>query len=164
MFTKEDICRMLDESGIHYDRLDHRAVFNMAESRTLERPHPEAEAKNLLVCDDRKQAYFLLTLRGEKQADLKAFRKAYGTRRLTFASPDDLMRLLGLIPGAVTPFGLLNDTAHAVEFHLDRSFLEGEGLIALHPCDNTATLFLTARDLMRFLEDHGTAVHLTEFA
>ena len=70
------------------------------------------------------------------------------------------MDILGLIPGAVTPLGLLNDQEHKVTFFLDKSFLEGSGLIGVHPNDNTATLWLRTEDLIALLRDHGTAVRV----
>ena len=72
------------------------------------------------------------------------------------------MDILGLIPGAVTPLGLLNDREHRVTFFLDRSFLEGSSLIGVHPNDNTATVWLKVRDLLRLLEENGTQITLFE--
>jgi len=66
--------------------------------------------KNLFVHDDKKRAYYLITVKGDKRADLKEFRKNNNTRPLSFASENDLMEVMQLIPGAVTPFGILNDT------------------------------------------------------
>jgi Ala-tRNA(Pro) deacylase len=70
--------------------------------------------------------------------------------------------MMGLIPGAVTPLGLLNDEPHRVRCFLDESFLEGDGRISVHPNDNTATVFLQAADLIRLLEDHGAAVDVVQ--
>lgn len=70
------------------------------------------------------------------------------------------MDILGLIPGAVTPLGLLNDREHKTTFWLDKSFLEGSGLIGVHPNDNTATVWLKTQDLLRLLEENGTQVTL----
>lgn len=72
-------------------------------------PYPEADAKNLFVRDDKKRNYYLITVKGDKKVDLKEFRKKNNTRPLRFASENDLMDILGLIPGAVTPLGILND-------------------------------------------------------
>ena len=97
----------------------------------------------------------LLSLKGEGHLDLKAFQKSQGLRRLSLASPADLAAFLQLAPGSVTPFGLLNDARHRVEFFLDRRFLEGAGRIGIHPNENTATVWLAARDLLRLLEEQG---------
>ena len=122
-------------------------------------PYPEADAKNLFIRDDKKRNYYLITVKGNKRVGLKAFRQQNDTRPLTFASDQDLMDILGLIPGAVTPLGL-NDREHKVTFWLDKSFLEGSGLIGIHPNDNTATVWLKARDLLRLLKETGTQITL----
>ena len=94
---------------------------------------------------------------------LAAFAAKYGTRKLSFASAEDLMALLSLIPGAVTPLGLLNAGASAVTLFLDRDFLAEEAsLIGVHPCDNTATVWLGTQELCRILRDAGITVSPVE--
>ena len=158
--NKEEIYALLDAEQIRYEVTEHKAVYNMAEAAELELPYPEADAKNLFIRDDKKCSYYLITVKGDKHVNLKAFRQQYHTRPLSFASADDLMNMLGLIPGAVTPLGLLNDTAERVQFWLDRAFLDAPGLIGVHPNDNTATIWLKTEDLLRVLCQHGTQITL----
>ena len=153
MLSKEQTCEALRAMGIEFERDDHPAVCNMAEMAKIDLPHPEAEAKNLFLRDDRREHFFLLTVRGDRRVDLKEFRRAHRTRPLKFASEEELSSLLGLIPGAVTPLGVLNDAEHRVKFFLDRAF--AGGLVGVHPNDNTATLWLRAEDLIRVVRDHG---------
>lgn len=159
MFYKQEIYDILHAHGIRYKVTEHPAVFNMAQLSSVPLPYPEADAKNLFVRDDKRKNYYLLTVRGDQRVDLKAFRKTYGTRPLTFVPPDELSELLGLIPGAVSPFGLLNDEERKVAFYIDRSFLEGSGLVGVHPNDNTATVWLKTADLLSLLREHGSEVH-----
>ena len=156
MMDKEQTCQFLRDMGIEFERVDHPAVCNMAEMAKIDLPHPEAEAKNLFLRDDRREHFFLLTVRGDRRVDLKEFRRARQTRPLRFASEDELSSLLGLIPGAVTPLGVLNDAEHHVKFFLDRAF--ADGLVGEHPNDNTATLWLRAEDLIRVVRDHGDEI------
>ena len=156
--NKEEIYRFLENQQIPFERMEHIAVFNMAEMREVHLPHPEAEAKNLFVRDDKKRNYYLITVRGDKRVDLKEFQAAQGTRRLSFASDEDLMTILGLIPGAVTPLGLLNDAERKVHFYLDEAFFDEPKLIGLHPNDNTATVWLNTEDLIRIIREHGNPV------
>lgn len=156
MLTKEQTCEALRAMGIEFERVDHPAVFNMAETAELALPHPEAEAKNLFLRDDRREQYFLLTVRGDRRVDLKEFRQTHQTRPLKFASEEELSSLLGLIPGAVTPLGVLNDAEHRVKFFLDHAF--ASGLVGVHPNDNTATLWLRAEDLIRVVREHGNEI------
>lgn len=160
--NKQEIYALLDEKNIWHEVTEHKAVYNMAEVAEIQLPYPEADAKNLFIRDDKKRNYFLITVKGNKRVDLKAFRQQNGTRPLTFASDQDLMDTLGLIPGAVTPLGLLNDRVHKVTFWLDKSFLEDSGLIGVHPNDNTATVWLKTQDLLRLLEEDGTQITLFE--
>ncbi len=135
-------------------------MYNMAEVAEIQLPYLESDAKNLFIRDDKKCNYYLITVKGNKRVDLKAFRKQNDTRPLTFASDQDLMDMLGLIPGAVTPLGLLNDREHKVTFWLDKSFLDASGLIGVHPNDNTATVWLKTQDLLRLLEENDTQITL----
>ena len=160
--NKKEIYALLSARNIWHEVTEHKAVYNMAEVAEIQLPYPEADAKNLFIRDDKKRNYYLITVKGDKRTDLKAFRQQNGTRPLTFASDQDLMDILGLIPGAVTPLGLLNDQEHKVTFFLDKSFLEGSGLIGVHPNDNTATVWLKARDLLRLLEENGTQITMFE--
>lgn len=107
--NKQEIYDLLNRSGVTFEAVEHKAVCNMAQLSEIEMPWPEAEAKNLFVRDDKKQRYILITVKGEKRVDLKAFRRAHQMRPLSFATAEELMDKLGLIPGAVTPLGALND-------------------------------------------------------
>ena len=156
--NKDEILMLLRQKGIPYEYAGHRAVYNMEEMREVHLPHPEAEAKNLFVRDDKKRNYYLITVRGEKRIDLKKFQSDQGTRRLSFASDDDLMSILGLTPGAVSPFGLLNDSEHRTVFFIDREFTDADALIGVHPNENTATVWLKTSDLIRLISEKGTTV------
>lgn len=106
--------------------------------------------KNLFVHDDKKRV------------DLKEFRKNNNTRPLSFASENDLMEVMQLIPGAVTPFGILNDTECKVQFIIDEAFLQKPELIGVHPNDNTATVWLKTNNLITIIKEHGNQVKITK--
>ena len=155
--NKQEVYDFLTSRGIEYEVTEHGAVFNMEEMSHVELLHPEADAKNLFVRDDKKRNYYLITVRGDKRVDLKKFREEHGTRPLGFASENDLMNLLGLIPGAVTPLGILNDSEKKVKLFLDEELLKC-GLIGVHPNDNTATVWLKTTDLIDIITEHGNEV------
>ena len=150
------------DKGITYEKTEHPAVFSMKEVPAVELPHPEADAKNLFVRDDKKRNYFLITVRGDKRVDLKAFAKDHGTRRLSFASAEDLMEMLGVAPGSVSPFGILNDEERKVKVFLDQDFWKDAGLIGVHPNENTATVWLQAEEMAEILREHGNEVEKVE--
>ena len=158
--TKQETYDYLTNCGVDYEVTEHEAVFNMEELKAVELPYPEADAKNLFVRDDKKRNYYLITVKGDKRVDLKQFQKDHGTRKLSFASADDLMRIMKLIPGAVTPLGLLNDEEQKVTLFLDADF-DG-GLVGVHPNDNTATVWITAAELIRVIEEHGNKVNVVK--
>ncbi len=160
--NKQEIYDYLNDKNIPYEVAEHQAVFNMEQLSEIELPHPDADAKNLFVRDDKKKNYYLITVKGDKRVDLKDFRRRYGTRPLTFASGDDLMSILGLIPGAVTPLGVLNDAEAKVKVFIDGDFTEGDGIIGVHPNDNTATVWLKVCDLIDIIKAHGNDVETVQ--
>ena len=134
----------------------------MNELSNIEVPYPEYDAKNLFVRDDKKKNYYLITVRGNKRVDLKAFRSKNKTRSLSFASEKDLMDIMNLVAGSVTPLGLLNDKELKVSFYLDNEFLEGKQMIGIHPNDNTATIWLKVHDLLDMVKEHGNQINVIE--
>ncbi|MDO4178417.1 MAG: prolyl-tRNA synthetase associated domain-containing protein [Phascolarctobacterium sp.] len=160
--NKQQIYDFLKQANIWHEITEHEAVYNMAELANIEIPYPEYDAKNLFVRNDKKRNYYLITVKGDKRVDLKEFRKNNNTRALSFASSDDLMNIMGLIPGAVTPLGLLNDSEHKVTLFLDNDFTSDLGLIGVHPNDNTATVWLKAEDLIKIIQQHGNDVNVIQ--
>ena len=158
--TKQETYEYLTNHGVQYEITEHAAVFNMEELYAVNLPYPECNAKNLFVRDDKKWNYYLITVKGDKKVNLKEFRKTHGLRNLSFASADDLMSIMKLIPGAVTPLGLLEDEDRKVILYLDAAF--GDGLIGVHPNDNTASIWLRASDLVKVIEEHGNTVNVVE--
>lgn len=155
---KQEIYDFLKKRNIWYEITEHKAVFSMKELSEIEVPYSEYDAKNLFVRDDKKRNYYLITVKGNKKVDLKKFRKANETRPLTFASEQDLMDILKLHPGSVSPFGLLNYESLKVMFCLDEAFLDGKQIIGIHPNDNTATVWLKVADLVDIIKEHGNQV------
>lgn len=161
-YGKQEIYRLLSENGVWHEITEHKAVYNMDEVADIDLPYPEAECKNLFVRDKKKREYYLISVKGDKRVNLKKFREKYNTKPLGFASEDDLMNILGLIPGAVTPLGLLNDTEDKVVLYLDQDFFKDEHLIGVHPNDNTATVWMKVDDLVRIIIEQGKRVEVTE--
>lgn len=159
--NKAETYQYLRGHGISYEVTEHQAVYNMEELDAVALPYPEWDAKNLFVRDDKKRNYYLITVKGDKRVDLKEFRKRHGLRNLSFASAENLMGILGLLPGSVTPLGLLQDAQCRVRLYLDAAF--SGHLIGVHPNDNTATVWLQTDDLVSLLRAHGNEVDIVEF-
>mgnify|MGYP003178139855 FL=1 len=160
--NKQEVYDFIKSKNIWYEITEHKAVFSMSELSNIEVPYPEYDAKNLFVCDDKKKNYYLITVRGNKRVDLKAFRSKNKTRPLSFASEKDLMDIMNLVAGSVTPLGLLNDKELKVSFYLDNEFLEGKQMIGIHPNDNTATIWLKVHDLLDIIKEHGNQINVIE--
>lgn len=151
--NKEETIDYLRKRGIEVEITEHQAVYNMAELDSVDLPYPDRDAKNLFVRDDKKRNYYLISVKDDKRVNLKEFRKAQGLRSLSFASADDLAKIMDLTPGSVSPLGILNDEERKVTFFLDEAFKGG--LVGVHPNDNTATIWLDADALMHIVEEHG---------
>ena len=159
---KQEIYDYLKEKNNWYEITEHKPVYNMEEFYEIDIPYPEGNAKNLFLRDDKKRNYYLITVNGEKRVDLKEFRRKNNTRSLSFASENDLMNIMNLIPGSVTPLGILNDKEIKVQVFIDKDFIELPGIIGVHPNDNTATVWLKTEDLINIIKEHGNKVDIVE--
>ena len=115
---------------------------------------------SLFLRDDKKRNYYLVTLPGHKSANLKSLSERIPSRKLSFASEDDLRKLLLLEKGHVTPIGVLNNAEKNVTVVFDRS-LQGQRL-GIHPMENTATVFLAFEDVQKLIERHGNPIVLCD--
>lgn len=152
MYTKkEEVYKYLDNLNIKYKKVEHKAVYTMEETASLNIDNNDEMVKNLFIRDDKKQNYYLVLVKGDKKVNLKELRNALGLRPLTFASEEDLEKYLGLKKGSVTIFGILNDTEHKVKVLIDneiKTFKE----IGAHPNENTASIWLALEDIEKILK------------
>lgn len=160
---KQAVYQLLTNRGLWYEADQFDSYEALVATPTEHLRYPAADTVNLFLRDDKRRDYYLLTVQAGKRADLKQFRRQHGTRQLSFASEQDLMDILGLRPGTVNPIALLRDTRHNVQFFLDRNLLAPLGIVALHPNDGTAILWMKTQDLLDLLEEHGVQANLAEF-
>lgn len=152
---KSQIYQYLREKGIRYKAIEHEAVFTVEQAKSLNLPDTEAGAKNLFLRDDKKRNYYLLSVRDALPVNLKEFQRKIGSRRLSFASEEDLYQIMKLTKGAVSPFGVMNDDRCMVRVYFD-AFFEGK-MISVHPNENTATVYLECDDLVKLIHEHGNS-------
>lgn len=157
---KQDIYDYLDKNSISYTTVEHPPAFTVDDILSFHLPNPELGAKNLFLRDDKKQNYYLLTVKEDKEFSIKDFQTKADTRRLSFASEEDLMRIMNLTRGSVSPFGVLNDKDLIVKVYLD-SYFNGKK-ICIHPNENTASLYIESEDLIRIIRQHGNSVEFIE--
>lgn len=161
MLGRREVLELLDREGVAYELYEHEAVFTVEEARAAGIPHRELGAKNLFLRDDKHRAYYLVCLPDDKRVSLREVQERLGSRRLSFASEQDLRSMLGLIPGSVTPLGALNDAFGSVEVVLDQAIVDARR-VTVHPCDNTATVLLATTDLTALLRRHGHNVRVVD--
>lgn len=152
--TPEELWARLDALGVPHTTHRHAPVFTVEEAQRLKGDLPGAHTKNLFL-RDKKGTMWLLVARFDKEVDLKVVAPQVGARgRLSFGSAERLMRYLGVIPGSVTPFAVLNDHGNHVSVALDAG-LRGQEVWNAHPLDNAMTTAVTRDDLLRFLDALG---------
>lgn len=140
--------------GFVFERYEHPAVMTVAESESLALDLPGAKTKNLFLRDKKGSKYFLVTIPAALSVNLKQLGALLGVVGLSFASPERLLTHLGVTPGSVTMLGLVNDTAHNVQFVIDQALWDASAVQA-HPLINTATMVVPHADLIRFLAVTG---------
>jgi len=156
----EQVYAALDALGIPYDRYDHPPVFTGDEAALHWAAIPGRGVKNLFLRNKKGNRHYLVILPIEKEADLRRFVKAIGDDRLSFGSADRLAEHLGLTPGSVSPFGLLNNPSHSVQVFVDAA-LRGDGRLIFHPNLNQHSVTITPADLDRFFVSTGHRVSWT---
>ena len=147
--TTDQLLDFLRQNGLGYRLYEHEAVFTAEQALKICGHIPGIHCKNLFL-KDKDDAMWLVTLPDEKKADLKALPQRIGSKRLSFGNSALLSEALGVNPGSVTPFALINDAAKRVQPVLDRWMMDQE-LINVHPLANTATITLKTADLVRFM-------------
>lgn len=147
----------LHELGITYERHEHPPVATVDEAEAHWTGIEATHCKNLFLRNQKGNRHYLVVLMHSKKADLRKVADQIGDGKLSFASPERLSTHLGLTPGSVSPFGLINDRDHAVRVVLDRD-LKSAARVSFHPNINTATYVISAADFDRFLTACGNIV------
>ncbi|HEY6023381.1 MAG TPA: prolyl-tRNA synthetase associated domain-containing protein [Pseudolabrys sp.] len=152
--TPDQLFAALDALGIKYSTVKHPPLFTVEQSQSLRGQIPGGHTKNLFLRDKKYAIYLVVTLE-DANVDLKGLHRTLGASgRFSFGSADLLREVLGVEPGAVTPFGVINDTEGRVTVVLDAAMMEHETL-NYHPLVNTMTTSIKRDDLVKFLESTG---------
>ena len=160
--TPSDLFAFLAARGIAQTTLEHPAVFRVDDGHDIKAALPGGHTKNLFLKDAKGQLWLICAL-GETRIDLKAAPAAIGSARLSFGSQERLWDALGVRPGSVTVFALINDPEHRVRLVLDKALLDHEP-VNFHPLVNTATTAISVQGLMDFLKALDIAPLIVDFA
>lgn len=145
-----DLYQFLARHKIEYERYDHPAVYTVEDVKRLVPALPAAETKNLFLRDHQGKRHFLVVVPADKRVDIRSLNAVVGSSRLSFGSADRLKKFLGVDPGSVSIFGLVNDPDRNVELIVDESLWKAEAF-QFHPLVNTSTLVVSSTSLKRFL-------------
>ncbi len=151
--SRDELFDFLGKLGISTSTIDHVPVFTVEDARLVHGNIPGGHCKNLF-CKDEKGVLWLIVALEDARIDLKAAKDKIGSKRLTFGKPELLMEILGVTPGSVTPFGLINDEGHLTNVILDEAMMKHD-LLNYHPLSNDATTTISGKDLIRFIEATG---------
>lgn len=153
--------KYLADHEIGYERYDHPPVFTVEDVNRLVPPLPAAKTKNLFLRDNKGRRHFLVVVGDEKRVELKTLAGLLGSSRLRFGAADRLKKHLGVDPGAVSLFAVVNDLDNAVEVIIDRELWKSEAF-QFHPLVNTSTLVISRDNLKRFLAQTGHEVQILD--
>lgn len=159
---EQKVYETLERLGISFVRHEHPPVFTVEEAEQHWENITGAHCKNLFLRNKKGNRHYLVVIDSSKRADLKALEKQLGEDRLSFASPERLMRYLGLEVGAVSPLGLINDSQKEVQVIIDQDLKEADS-INFHPNVNTATVGMSFSDFEKFLSFCGQSVRYLRF-
>src|SRR4051812_48173881 len=151
--TPDQLFAYLDGLGIAHKTVTHPPLFTVEQSRALRGQIPGGHTKNLFL-RDKKNTLFLVVAEEHAPIELKSLHHRLGAGRFSFGAPNLLREVLGVEPGAVTPFGAINDAAGRVTVVLDATLLE-HATLNFHPLNNTMTTAIGREDLLKFLEATG---------
>ena len=161
MLSPQQLFDRLAELGIDHKTVEHEAVFTVEQAKQHRGVLPGHHIKNLFLRNKKEEMWLVVALE-DRAIDLKRLGERLGAGRLSFGSPERLRTYLGVEPGSVTPFAVINDTQRKVALVLDSGLRDG-GPINAHPLTNTMTSAIALADLLRFFEATGHAPRWLDF-
>ena len=161
MTTRAELMAFLDQIGADHATTDHPAVFRVGEGEEIKQAIPGAHTKNLFLKDAKGQLW-LISAQDRTVIDLKRLHTVIGSARLSFGSAELMEAVLGVTPGSVTAFALMNDTDRRVRFVLDRNLREADR-VNFHPLVNTATTGVDQAGFRKFLGAVGVTPMAVDF-
>jgi Ala-tRNA(Pro) deacylase len=157
-----DVYALLDSLGVRYERFDHAPVFTCEEADAAVPNHAAVQTKNLFLRDKRGRRHILVVTSCARTVDIKHVASLVDADRLSFGSPERLMKYLGVTPGSVTVLGLMNDAEQGVELCVDADVWNTPEW-RCHPLINSSTLIISRGDIEKFLAHTGHTARVVGF-
>jgi len=161
MLKPQQLFARLDELGLAHKTVEHAPVFTVEQAKAHRGELPGHHIKNLFLRNKKEEMWLVVALE-DRAVDLKRLGEVLGAGRLSFGSPERLHKYLGVEPGSVTQFAVINDTGHQVTLVLDRG-MQAAGLVNAHPLTNSMTSAISLADLQRFFEATGHPARWLDF-
>ena len=158
MFTQDELIKLLDVTGYDYDFHEHDPLFTVKDSNRLRGKIKGLHSKNLFL-KNKKNKFYMFSCEEFSKINLKSISKSLGLGNVSFAKEEYLLKLLGIRPGSVTPFALLNNTENNIDLYLEDKMYESE-FINFHPLTNKATVTIKSRDFMDFMIENKKKIHI----
>ena len=154
MTPYEIVKNKLDELNIEFEQVDHPAALTTEEADKYIEGIEGVRTKTMFLTDKKKTQWFLLVMDDIHRLDMARFEEITGAKRMKMASAESLMEKMGLTPGSVSIFGLLNNKDHDINVYIEKAIVDEERM-SFHPNDNTKTIFISTPDMFRFFEHMG---------
>ena len=156
MLSEKKLLTLIEEKGLDFKLYAHEPLFTVEESIKYRGTIDGAHSKNIFL-KNKKNQFFLFSCIEDTHINLKKISKSLALGNISFANEDYLMNILGIKPGSVSPFGLLNDEEKKVKFFFDQEFMEYE-IVNFHPLINTSTVSIAPNDLINLIEQRHSKV------
>ena len=162
MDAYQQVANKLQELGITFDVVEHPPAFTTEQADSYIEDMEGVRTKSMFLTNKKKTQYYLLIMDDKKRLDMDNFKVQVGADRIRMASLDSLAEKMSLPAGTVSPFGLLNNEEKDVQVYFDKEII-GEERMTFHPNTNEKTIFVSTRDLFKFLQDLGYSYQVLEF-
>ena len=151
----------LNTLDIKFKIVEHEPAYTTEEADKYIEGHDGVRTKTMFICNKKKTNYYMIIMDDSKRLDMNKFKEIASEKQMKMASEEALKEKLGIEPGMVSPFGLLNNDEKDVKIYMDKVIITEE-IMTFHPNDNTKTLFITTNDLFKYLENIGYELNIIE--
>lgn len=151
----------LNTIGIQFKIVEHEPAYTTEEADKYIEGYDGVRTKTMFICNKKKTNYYMIIMDDSKILDMNKFKEIVSEKQMKMASEESLKEKLGIKPGMVSPFGLLNNDEKDVKIYMDKEIITEE-IMTFHPNDNTKTLFITTKNLVKYIESIGYEINIIE--
>lgn len=157
----DNVKEYLNSMGIQFKIVEHEPAYTTEEADKYIEGYDGVRTKTMFICNKKKTNYYMIIMDDSKRLDMNKFKEIVSEKQMKIASEEALKEKLGIKPGMVSPFGLLNNDEKDVKIYMDKEIITEE-IMTFHPNDNTKTLFITTNDLFKYIENIGYELNIIE--